>query len=109
MSDVDFGRSMVSNECDFCKIYNETTLRQVERIFLQNRISYFIRQEDFSILAFLFSNNRASCVFRINERDVARASYLVSDIRGIDILTDAVQEDWSPKAQLARRSRYVNA
>lgn len=109
MSDIDFGRYMVSNECDFCKVYNEQTLHRVERVFLQNRISYFIRQQDWSLLSFLFSNNKMSCVFRINQRDVARASYLISDIRGIDILTDAAQEDWSPKAQLARRNRYMNA
>lgn len=100
---------MLSNECDYCKVYNETTLHQVERLFLKNRISYFIKQQDFSLFSFLFSANKTSCVFRINKRDVALANYLLSDIRGIDIITDSVQEDWSPKAQLARRGRYANA
>lgn len=109
MSEIDFDRRMVSNECDFCKVYNENTLHRVERLFLENRISYFIKQEDWSLLAFLFSNNKTSCVFRINQRDVALASYLVSDIRGIDIITNHVQEDWSPKAKLAHAGRYQNA
>lgn len=108
MSDIDFDRRMLSNECDFCKVYSEANLHRVERVFLKNRVSYFIRQEDFSLFAFLFSNNKMSCVFRINRRDIPLATYLVSDIRGIDILERDVHEDWSPKAQLERRSQYAN-
>ena len=79
---------MVSREVDFCKAYSIEAKEQLEKLFLKNRISYFIEWQDRSLFSRLFEKNeKGKNVFtiRINEADVEKATQLVSDIDSIKI------------------------
>ena len=79
---------MVNREVDFCKAYSIEAKEQLEKLFLKNRISYFIEWQDRSLFSRLFEKNeKGKNVFtiRINEADVEKATQLVSDIDSIKI------------------------
>ena len=45
---------MVSREVDFCRAYSMEAKEQLEKLFLKNRISYFIEWQDRSLFSRLF-------------------------------------------------------
>lgn len=100
MSSILRDDSYFNNETDFCKIFSDSVLQVVEDILLENRISYFIKEQDSSILARLFSNSKECRIVRINTRDIHRAVDLIYGIRGAEIICDEPKEDWSPKRKL---------
>ncbi len=103
MSYLDLDYRYFHNERDFCRVYSESVLVRIEQLFLKHRISYFIKEEDSSLVAKLFGNTKSGYVIRINAKDINLADYLVSGTRGVEVITDRVEEDWSPKTQLERR------
>ncbi|SDZ76802.1 hypothetical protein SAMN02745687_00347 [Lachnospiraceae bacterium NK3A20] len=107
MSSILLENQYFDNECDFCKVYSEENLLKIENIFLKNRISYFIKPEDDSLLARLFGSvmNRQRMVIRINNRDIERAVRLVDGIHGVDVIAAMPQSDWCPREHLARRRK----
>ena len=48
---------MVSREVDFCRAYSMEAKEQLEKLFLKNRISYFIEWQDRSLFSRLFGKN----------------------------------------------------
>ena len=91
------------NEADFCRTDSQTVREELERVFLRNRISYFVKYEDRSLLDRLFKGKEKDrCVIRINNRDIALATRLVRDIRGVEIIGKEPEPDWSPKEKLRR-------
>lgn len=80
---------MVSREVDFCKAYSVEAKDKLEKLFLKNRISYFIEWQDRSVLSRLFArnDNKGKNVFtiRINEADIETATKLVSGIDSVKI------------------------
>ena len=72
-----------NNEVDFCKVYDMETKRQIEKILLDNGISYCCQFEDKGILQRFFSRNaKSACIFRIHDEEVPRAKALVRNVLG---------------------------
>lgn len=84
MSDKAFHR-----EVAFCKVYSMDSKEKLEKLFLQNRISYFIEWQDKSFLERLISRNNSKeknvFTIRINEADVERARELVSGLESVKL------------------------
>lgn len=92
------------HETNFCIAFGIRARRYVEKTFLENRISYFIRVRRRSIITKILSGWHAEDLFiiRINSRDIERAIPLVKDHEDIEIVASAPDEDWSPKSKLQR-------
>ncbi len=91
------------NEADFCKVESEIVRSELEKIFLKNRISYFIKAQEQGFFDRLFgSKEKRSYIVRINNRDIAKAIRLVQDLQGIEIIGKEPEPDWSPNAKLQR-------
>ena len=86
MASLIFDDQMFNREVTFCKIYSLESKEKLEKIFLRNRISYFIDWQERSFFARLMGGEKqkGKDVFtvRINEADVERASELV---KGLDV------------------------
>ena len=80
---------MVSREVDFCRAYSMEAKEQLEKLFLKNRISYFIEWQDRSLFSRLFGKNdtKGKNIFtiRINEADIEKATELVNGIDSVKI------------------------
>ena len=75
------------NEADFCVVWNEDSKAEIEQIFLDHRISYFVKEEPKPWYRKLLSFKRYpdAYVIRINSRDIARAAQLVEGIEDVEI------------------------
>ena len=95
-----------NNEIDFCRARGTEARSALEKIFLRSRVSYFIRFENRTLLGKLFQGKKPeSCIFRINARDFARASELVSGMENVTVIGKPPEEEWSPqKAALERET-----
>lgn len=80
-----FDDQAFNREVTFCKIYSQESKKKLEKLFLQNRISYFIEWQERSLFSRIFGGEkqREKNVFtvRINEADVERATELA---KGLD-------------------------
>ncbi|GFI45800.1 hypothetical protein IMSAGC019_01113 [Lachnospiraceae bacterium] len=83
MSSIILDEQEFNREVSFCRVYSQDSKDKLEKLFLKNRISYFIEWQERSFLARLFGNDKQKNIFtiRINEADVEKATELV---RGID-------------------------
>ncbi|MBO6000012.1 MAG: hypothetical protein J6P87_10025 [Lachnospiraceae bacterium] len=95
------------HEINFCIAFGIKARRFVEREFLKNRISYFIKVRRRSIIRKILSGWRAEDLFivRINDRDVERAIPLVDGQENVEIVARPPAADWSPKMKLERLER----
>jgi hypothetical protein len=82
-----FDGSMYYREVAFCRVYSLESKEKLEKLFLKNRISYFIEWQDKPLLQRIFSrdSNKEKSFFtiRINEADVPKARELVQGIESI--------------------------
>ncbi len=89
MSSILMENQTFNNEVPFCTVYTKESKRQLEDVFLKNRISYYCEWQDRSFWSRLFAGrsnkNRINCVIRINNAEVERARELVADIRDIKL------------------------
>lgn len=80
-----FDDQAFNREVTFCRIYSQESKKKLEKLFLQNRISYFIEWQERSLFSRIFGgrNQREKNVFtvRINEADIERATELA---KGLD-------------------------
>lgn len=77
-----------NREVPFCKVYSIDSKDKLEKIFLKNRISYFIEWQEKSFFKrVLGGGSKEKTVFtiRINEADVDRARELVQGIDSVNI------------------------
>ena len=83
MSSIILDEQEFNRDVSFCRVYSQDSKDKLEKLFLKNRISYFIEWQERSFLARLFGNDKQKNIFtiRINEADVEKATELV---RGID-------------------------
>lgn len=106
MSSIIKENQYFDNEMEFCAVTSASLRKEIEEVFLRNRISYFVKFEEASLLARIIQKRpRNTYIFRINAGDMARAERLVDGMEGVRILNDAPEEDWSPKSKLERRRR----
>lgn len=89
MSAIVFDEQVFNREVAFCKVYSLEAKRKLEKIFLKNRISYFIEWQDKPFLQRMLrkENSKEKSVFtiRINEADVERARELVQGMESIKL------------------------
>lgn len=89
MASLIFDEQAFNREVSFCKVYSLDSKEKLEKLFLQNRISYFIEWQEHSFFARLFSSekNKEKITFtiRINEADVDRATELVQGLESVKL------------------------
>lgn len=89
MSAPMFDGGSFNREVAFCKVYSLESKEKLERLFLKNRISYFIEWQERSFLQRLLGkeNGKEKNVFtiRINEADVEKAKELVQGIDSVKL------------------------
>lgn len=75
-----------NREIPFCKVYSLDGKEKLEKIFLKNRISYFIEWQNKSFFQKVFgSKDKTVFTIRINEADAERARELVQGIDSVKI------------------------
>lgn len=85
-SSVMMPSGLVSREIAFCRVHSKDAKERLERLFLQNRISYFIDFQEKSFIGKLFgTKDKNTYTFKINEDDVARATELVKDMDSVKV------------------------
>lgn len=75
-----------NREVPFCKVYSLDSKEKLEKIFLKNRISYFVEWQNKSFFQkILGGRDKTVFTIRINEADVERARQLVQGIESVNI------------------------
>ncbi|MBD5463870.1 MAG: hypothetical protein HDR24_12590 [Lachnospiraceae bacterium] len=89
MTPLVFDDQRFNREVSFCRVYSMTSKEKLEKLFLQNRISYFIEWQDRSFVSRLFggekNKEKTTFTIRINEADVERATELVSGMESVKL------------------------
>lgn len=89
-----FNDGMVNREVAFCRIYSLEAKERLERVFLQNRISYFIEWQERSIFSRLVKGKEKNVfTIKINEEDVPRATELVRGMESVKIRKKKKEEE----------------
>ena len=70
----------VNNEVEFCKVSDLEIKEKVERILLENRISYCCQFENRGLRRLFGSGKKIICTFRIHDSEVKRATELVGPV-----------------------------
>lgn len=89
MTALSFDDKVFNREVSFCRVYSLESKEKLEKLFLRNRISYFIEWQDRSFLSCLLKgeNQKEKTTFtiRINEADVERATELVKGLESVKL------------------------
>ena len=87
MASLAFDDQVYNREVSFCRVYCKEDKEKLEKLFLKNRISYFIEWQERSFLTRMFGSDKQKTVFtiRINEADVDKATELVQGIESVKI------------------------
>jgi hypothetical protein len=82
-----FDDQAFNREVTFCRVYSQESKKKLEKLFLQNRISYFIEWQERSLFSRLFGGEKQKeknvFTVRINEADVERASELARGMEDV--------------------------
>lgn len=82
-----FDDQTFNREVSFCRVYSQESKTKLEKLFLQNRISYFIEWQERSLFSRLFGGEKQKeknvFTVRINEADVERASELARGMEDV--------------------------
>ncbi|MCR4989355.1 MAG: hypothetical protein K6A38_00620 [Lachnospiraceae bacterium] len=82
MSSLDIG--VVNREVPFCRVYSKEAKEKLEKIFLQNQISYFVDCHEGSFISNLLGKKSKNVfTIKINDADVGKATALVQGIDSI--------------------------
>ena len=85
MSSV-FNNGMVNREVPFCRIYSREAKDKLEKIFLNNRISYFVEWQEKSLISRLLGNHEKNVfTIKINEEDIAKATALIQGLESVKV------------------------
>lgn len=71
-----YSKLKVNNEYELCELYDPECKGAVEKVLLQNRISYFIKWPKVSI----FSRRKYVCVICVNENVIYDAEDIISEL-----------------------------
>ncbi len=84
-----FDGSMYYREVAFCRVYSLESKEKLEKLFLKNRISYFIEWQERPFFSRMFGSDRQKekniFTIRINEADVEKATELVQGIESVKL------------------------
>ncbi|MCR5502974.1 MAG: hypothetical protein K6F53_08185 [Lachnospiraceae bacterium] len=80
------GSGVVNREISFCRVYSKEAKDKLEKIFLKNRISYFVEWQERSFLSRLFGTREKNVfTIRINDADIERATELVQGMENVKL------------------------
>lgn len=80
MADLSFADVKVHNEVEFCAVSDPNIKKQLERLFLDHRISYYEKWDDVSFFRRLFSHEQKNrCTICINEMQRDKAEELLEE------------------------------
>lgn len=88
MAAIDFNELFFNHEISFCKVYSMESKDKLEKLFLSNRISFFVEWQEKKLWERFFRNdNNEKNVFtiRINEADSVLARNLVEGMESVKI------------------------
>lgn len=88
MAAIDFNELFFNHEIPFCKVYSVESKDKLEKIFLSNRISFFVEWQEKKLWERFFSNDSSEknvFTIRINEADSVLARNLVEGIESVQI------------------------
>ena len=89
MTSLSFDDQVFNREVPFCRVYSLDSKEKLEKLFLKNRISYFIEWQDRPLLARFFGDEkqkeRSMFTVRINEADVERATELIKGLESVKL------------------------
>ena len=78
MADISFADVKVHNEVEFCTITDLNVKKQLERLFLDERISYYEKWDDVSFFKRVFAGGEKSkCTLCINEMQRDKAEEIL--------------------------------
>lgn len=84
-----FDDQRFNREVSFCKVYSLEDKEKLEKVFLKNRISYFIEWQERPFFSRMFGSDRQKekniFTIRINEADVEKATELVQGIESVKL------------------------
>ena len=80
------GNGVVNREVAFCRVYSMDAKEKLEKLFLKNRISYFVEWQDRSFISRLLGAREKNIfTIKINDADIERATALVQGIESVKI------------------------
>lgn len=89
MTSLSFDDQVFNREVPFCRVYSLDSKEKLEKLFLKNRISYFIEWQDRPLLARFLGNEKqkekSMFTIRINEADVERATELIKGLESVKL------------------------
>lgn len=89
MTSMSFDDRVFNREVPFCKVYSLDSKERLEKLFLKNRISYFIEWKDRPFWSRVFGKKdekeKNMFTIRINEADVERATELVQGMESVKL------------------------
>lgn len=88
MAALNLNALFFNHEISFCKVYNVESKDKLERLFVSNRISFFVEWQEKSFWERFFGRvgeNREVFTIHINEADTLRAKDLAEGIDSVQI------------------------
>lgn len=87
MAALNFNALFFNHEISFCKVYNMESKDQLEKLFVSNRISFFVEWQEQRLWERFFGSAGGRNVFtiHINEADSSLARDLVEGLESVQI------------------------
>lgn len=80
MSELTFSDVKVHNEIEYCIVQDQDVKVKIERAFLNNRISYYEKWEEPSLLRRLLGDGTMRCTLCINSMQAEKANELLASL-----------------------------
>lgn len=80
MVENEYNRGKVDNEIDLCAVMNQETKSVLEKAFLADRVSFFVRWETPGLFAKLFSGAKQKIVFCVNSEQLIIAEEVLEKL-----------------------------
>ncbi len=88
MAALNLNALFFNHEISFCKVYNAESKDKLEKLFVSNRISFFVEWQEKSFWERFFGKvgeNTEVFTIHINEADTSRAKDLAEGIESVQI------------------------
>lgn len=99
MVDYTFAGIKVHNELEYCMVSDVNIRKQLERLFLNHRISYYEKWEDVSFFKRLFKDmGKSQCILCINEMQKEKAEEIIKQhpeiAAGLEMINKRVEKTY---------------
>ncbi|MCR4689997.1 MAG: hypothetical protein K5739_01455 [Lachnospiraceae bacterium] len=80
MKELSFSNVKIHNEVELFCVSDMKTKKQLEHLFLENRISYFEKWEEITFIhRFFWGGERSRCTFCINEMQIDKVMEILQE------------------------------